>query len=286
MGSSFAYTKTDSILKVDNVSLSLDGKQILRNINFDIKEINRNDSIAGEVIGVLAPSGMGKTQLMNCLCGYYNPVDNNDPDDYTYMTGNVLIGKDQKQVQLGQVGLVQQNYPIWKHRTVNSILMKAAHKLHNGERKDKVETYLNHFNLMDKRELYPSQLSGGQKQRIGLAAAFINADNIVLLDEVTSGLDPIMTDKVLELIVSTANLNKDNVIVMVSHDVTNTLAVANSVIMLGKEKNLDGTTIPGATIKYSYDLIDLDFAWHPDIRNNPRFLEFAQEVRDNFKNLI
>lgn len=286
MASSLAYTKTGSVLAAKNLNLYLEGNHILRDINLDIQDLERPGCITGQIEAILAPSGTGKTQLLKCLCGYYNPEENNDPNGFAYMTGQVLIGKDQHPAQLGKVGYVQQNYKLWNHLTVYNNQLLAAHRLPKGERKDKVEAYLNHFDLWDKKDLFPNQLSGGQKQRVAIAQAFINAEGVVLMDEPFSGLDAIMISKVSELIVKTANLREENTIVIVSHDISNTLIIADTVYMMGKNHNPDGSLIPGATIKFVYDMVDLDLAWHENLRKDPRFNELVLEVRDTYKELI
>jgi len=286
MSSSIPYSKTNCLLNLQNINLFLQGNHILRDINLQILDIVRPGLCQGQILTILSPSGFGKTQLLKCISGLYNPKDNNNPKDFAYMTGQVSLGKEAKPVQLGDVGYIQQAYPLWNHRTVMSNLLLAAHKLPKGERDDKCSAYLNHFGLYDKKTFYPQQLSGGQRQRIAIAQAFLNADHVVLLDEPTSGLDTIMCDKLLEMIVTTANLDDSNSILIVSHDITNTLSISDTVVMLGKDKNLDGSYIPGSTIKNQYDLAELNFAWHPDLRKNPHFIDFCNLVRDNFRNLI
>ncbi len=287
MASSIAYTKTNSVFNVKGVNLFLEKNHILRDINLNILDIIRPDVTQGQIVGLLGPSGIGKTQLINCMCGLYNPIENDDPTDFAYMTGEVLISDKQRPVVLGDVGVVQQDYRLYRHRTVQENLLLAGHKLPAADRKSKAEAYMAHFDLIKHREKYPAQLSGGTRQRVAIAMSFLNAENVVLLDEPFSGLDPIMIDRVMQMIVSTANLQEENTILLVSHDVTNTLLISDTIAMLGLERNADGSAIPGATIKPTniYDLVDLDFAWHNDLRSNVHFAEFALLVRDNFKNL-
>lgn len=281
----FHYNKTDTILKINDVSLTLNGHLILKNINLDIKKIERPDCIQGSIKTILSPSGIGKTQLLKCIAGLYNCEDNNDPKGFAYFTGEVLITKKLKKVQLGDVGVVQQDYPVWRHRTVLSNLMRSAHRLPNNEKKDKVETYLNHFGLYEKRNLYPVQLSGGQNQRLAIAQSFINAEHTVLLDEPFSGLDVNMIDRVSEMIVNTANLDSENNIILVSHDIGSSCAIADELWLLGKDKDQNGNWIDGAYIKNKYDLIERNLAWHKDIRQLPEFFNLTAEVRNEFRNL-
>ena len=101
------YTLGDTLLKLQDVSLSFGTTKVLRDINLEIKDIKREDSITGQIWTLLGRSGVGKTQLMKIIAGLQTPS-----------SGQVLIGKDQRDVQPGQVGMVLQDYPLFTHRTV------------------------------------------------------------------------------------------------------------------------------------------------------------------------
>jgi len=268
------HSKTKTLLKIDNVSLSFGSNLILKNINLEIKDIVRPNMEQGQIVSLLAPSGIGKTQLLKIIANLQEPT-----------TGSVSIGESQKPVVLGDVGVVQQNYPLWKHRTVYSNLMRSAGKIPKAERKDKIETYLNHFGLFEKKDFYPANLSGGQKQRVAIAQQLLHADHFVLFDEPFSGLDCLSIDKVSEMLTSISLLDELNTIIIVSHDISSTCAISDTVWLMGRDKNPDGTPIAGAYIKKEYDLIERGLAWEKDIRNMSRFAEFTKEVRNEFKML-
>src|SRR3954469_19741363 len=105
----------DTILKAENVSLVLGGKTILRDLNLEIRDLYRPGIVTGQVVGLLGPSGIGKTRLFRILSG----ID--APD-----TGSVTIGKDCTPVQRGMVGVIAQNYPLFEHRTVLGNLTLSA----------------------------------------------------------------------------------------------------------------------------------------------------------------
>src|ERR1043165_1940642 len=146
----------DTILKAENVSLVLGGKTILRDLNIEIRDIYRPGYITGQVVGLLGPSGIGKTRLFRILSGM------DQPDQ-----GSVLIGEKCEPVRRGKVGVVAQNYPLFEHRTVSGNLELAARSagLSRSDAAAKAYTYLQRFNLEERGGLYPCQLSGGQRQR-------------------------------------------------------------------------------------------------------------------------
>ena len=107
------YTLGETILTVKDVSLKLQDKLILRDINLEVKDIIRPNVNTGQIIGFLGPSGRGKTQLFKLLAGLNKPT-----------TGTIILGdgENASNVKAGDVGVVAQNYPLMEHRTVWSNL--------------------------------------------------------------------------------------------------------------------------------------------------------------------
>lgn len=268
------YTKTQLLLDLENISLAFGDNLILRDINLQVHDIVRPDVTQGQIVGLLAPSGIGKTQLLKIIAGLQKPT-----------TGTVKIGVGQTNVSPGEVGVVQQNYPLLASRTIQENLQIASRFLPKTESKEKVDFFLNHFGMWERRNYYPAQLSGGQKQRVAIAQQMLCSKYFLLLDEPFSGLDVNMIDKVSEMIVNISNLDELNTVVIVSHDISSTAAISDTLWMMGKDKHEDGTWIPGARIKKQYDLIKEELAWRPDIRNSTRFLDFTKQIRSEFKTL-
>ena len=182
---------TDTLLKVDHVSLAYDDKVVLRDVNAEIRDIVRDDCTQGQVVGFLGPSGIGKTQLFRIIAGLNHPT-----------SGEVLVNSSLTPVQAGMVGVVPQNYPLFENRTIFSNLMLAAKQRegNHGAARDRVMTYLRRLDMVDCAQLYPAQISGGQRQRIAIAQQLLCSDHFLLMDEPFSGLDVIMEAKVCELI--------------------------------------------------------------------------------------
>jgi polar amino acid transport system ATP-binding protein/sulfate transport system ATP-binding protein len=267
---------TDTLLKVDHVSLSYGDKIILRDVNAEIRDIVRPDRTQGQVVGFLGPSGIGKTQLFRIIAGLNQPT-----------SGNVLINSTLTPVKAGMVGVVAQNYPLFENRTIYSNLILAAKQTEkNGDAAhEKVLKYLKRLDMIDCSQLYPAQISGGQRQRIAIAQQLLCSEHFLLMDEPFSGLDLVMEAKVCELINEIACLDELNTIIVVTHDVTAAATVADHLWLMGRDRDASGNIIPGARIQETYDLIERDLCWHPDITNSTKFLEFVRVVKERFQTL-
>src|SRR5205085_1570814 len=115
---------------------------------------------------------------------------------------------------------------------------------------------------------------GGQRQRVSIIQQTLTGNKFILLDEPFSGLDLLMVDKVLELLVKISTLNDFNTLVIVSHDIENAMAISDTAFILANEEGKEG-----ATIKEQIDLISLDYAWHPDIKKNQGFQGLVEHVK-------
>ncbi|WP_199538215.1 ATP-binding cassette domain-containing protein [Emticicia sp. C21] len=270
------YSYKDTILKVDNVNLTLGDKVILENVNAEVRDATRPGSVKGQIVGFLGPSGIGKTKLFEIMAGLLKPT-----------SGNVYYGPDKEPAHPGCTGVVQQNYPLFMHRTVLGNLEIAAVKNYKNadERKTRIFSLLDRFKLRPYQDSYPAQLSGGQKQRVAIAQQLLCTDNFLLMDEPFSGLDINMVEEVSEMIVEIANMNEHNTIIIVSHDIVSTAAIADNLWLMGREKDKDGNPTSGSKIKYTFDLLERGLAWREDIRKIPEFTEMINEIRDLFHNL-
>jgi ABC-type sulfate/molybdate transport systems ATPase subunit len=268
--------KTKTILKAENISLNLGGTQILENINVEIKDIIRPNVTTGQIVGFLGPSGVGKTKFFEILSGLLAPT-----------TGTVVLGDPLEPVQAGMVGVVQQNYPLFNHRTVEGNLLVAAQKLYPSEKeaKEKIDVMLDRFRLTDKAKLYPAQLSGGQKQRIAIAQQLLCSKHFLLLDEPFSGLDINMIHEVQELIQEIANFNELNTVIIVSHDIVSTASISDTLWLMGRDHDSKGNVTSGGQIKHTYDLIEMDLCYEKNILDKSKFQDLLKEIRGIFPSL-
>ena len=270
------YTLGATILKVEGVTHSLGGVQVLRDLSLEVKDVKRPGRITGQVVGLLGPSGIGKTSLFRILAGLDKPD-----------SGRVLVGEEAKPVKAGMVGVVAQDYPLFAHRTVLGNLEVAGRQagLSGGDAHTKSHEFLKRFDLEAQAHRYPAQLSGGQKQRVAIAQQFMCSEHFLLMDEPFSGLDLIAIEKVCEMITEVANLHELNTIIVVTHDITAAMAVADTLWLMGKERDPAGKVLPGARVVASYNLLERGLAWRKGITSEPEFLQLQGEIRERFPRL-
>jgi polar amino acid transport system ATP-binding protein/sulfate transport system ATP-binding protein len=269
------YELRDVLLSVRNVSLSYDGKPVLTNVNADVRDIVRPNCVTGQIVGILGPSGVGKTQLSRIMAGLQEPT-----------SGQVTVTSKATPVRAGLVGYVPQNYPLLRHRTVSGNLIVAAKMAgaDDATARAKALDYLQKFELEDKWDVYPAQLSGGQRQRVAIAQQLLCSEHYLILDEPTTGLDPIMKDVVCNFIRQVAALNEENTILVVTHDIPAVLTMADTLWLVGRQRDAEGKSI-GASIAQTYNLIEREITWEPNVASTVAFQELAREIRARFETL-
>jgi len=261
------YQIKETILKVENVSLSYGNRQILRDINFEIKDIVRPEVTQGQIAALIGRSGVGKTQLFKILAGLNHPN-----------TGTVKIDVDLHPVVAGEVGVVYQNYILFNHRTIYDNLKIgldfSGHGTKTNEKDAIIKEYAQRFDLSEHLKKYPAQLSGGQKQRVSIIQQILTGNKFILLDEPFSGLDMLMVDKVMELLNKIATSNEYNTLIIVSHDVESALAISDTAFIIANEHGKEG-----ATLTETIDLMSLGLCWDPEIRHKPDFTKLIASIK-------
>ena len=269
----FSYEIKETILKVEDVSLQLGGRQILKDVNVSIKDIVRPNMKQGQIVGFVGPSGIGKTKFFEILAGLIKPD-----------SGRVLIGDPLTPVTPGRIGVVQQSYPLFNHRTIMGNLEVAASngEIPPNERNDKIKWMLDRFNLTDQARKYPAELSGGQRQRVAIAQQLLCSEHFLLMDEPFSGLDILMVDRVCQMLREIACSHEHNTIVVVSHDINATACIADTLWVMGRDRDASGSAIAGSKIKHTFDLAERDVCWHENAAARPEFKAVVDEVRALF----
>ena len=265
-----------TVLKATGIHLTLGSNVILRDVNVEVRDIHRPGKTTGQVVGLLGPSGIGKTRLFRILAGL------DAPD-----AGTVTIGEGAQPVSRGMVGVVAQNYPLFQHRTVMGNLQVAGAQagLAASAARERAHGFLKRFGLEDKAGLYPSQLSGGQRQRVAIAQQFMCSEHYLLMDEPFSGLDPNAVDEVSELITEVANLHELNTILVVTHDIPAAIEVADTIVLLGRDRDAAGKIVPGSRIQDTYNLIERGLAWRKGINTTREFMDLMREILARFPGL-
>jgi len=263
------------LLSVSDLWQKLGDAQILQGLSFDVRDRVRPDVVTGQVVGMLGPSGVGKTRLLRLIAGL------DDPDRGT------VRGPGGATLPVGSVGLVFQSYPLLAHRTVldNLIVAGEANGLSSSVARTKALALLERFRMSERARYFPAQLSGGQRQRVAIAQQLVAQKTFLLMDEPFSGLDPSALEDVTKLIVEVANMDELNTVVLVTHDIRSALLISDTLFMLGRDRDASGKVVSGAHIQKTYDLVDMGLAWRPDLDLDPSFPTIEREVKQAFKAL-
>jgi NitT/TauT family transport system ATP-binding protein len=264
--------KDEVLLDVAEVCLVLGESLILNQLSFQVVDRVREGTITGQIVGLLGPSGAGKTRLLRIIAGLDAP------------TKGSICGKDKALLPAGSVGYVFQDYPLLAHRTVRSNLELAGMigGMSAGDAHKRATELLATFNLSERDSFYPAQLSGGQRQRVAIAQQIMRPRQLLLMDEPFSGLDPSALASVMKLIVEVANMDELNTIVLVTHDIRAAMTVSDTLHMLGRDKEQEAA---GARVVWSYDMVERGLAWREDVQTLPEFIALEKEINARFKNL-
>lgn len=184
---------------------------LLEDINLKIEE--------GEFISLMGPSGSGKSTLLNCI----GMLDHFTNGGYTFLGEPVhsMREKNRSKLYKEYIGFVFQAYHLIDELTVlENIETPLLYKnVKSSERKALVADMLDRFNIVGKKDLFPSQLSGGQQQLVGIARALISKPKLLLADEPTGNLNSKQGEEIMELF---KELNDEGVtIIQATHSESN-----------------------------------------------------------------
>ena len=210
-----------NVLELVNVRKSFDTEVVLSNLSLSVPE-----HTATVLIGA---SGSGKSTLLRCI----NLLETID-DGQIFLDGkeisDPLINVDEIRRNLG---MVFQSFNLFPHKTVLENITLSPIKVH-GKSKDEANSHalalLKRFDLSDKADQYPDRLSGGQQQRVAIIRSLAVNPRLLLLDEVTSALDPVLVNEVLS---SVRDLKLDGMtMVLATHEMGFATQVADEVCFL------------------------------------------------------
>src|SRR5467141_3771928 len=184
---------------------------VLRRVNLDIQQ--------GEFITVMGPSGAGKSSLLNVLA----LLDDQWTGEYRFHEQAVhdLKRKQRGELAKRNVGMVFQSYHLLDDLTVQeNIDLPLSYKdIPRSQRQSLVADTLDRFQIVAKKDLYPSQLSGGQQQLVGIARAVIHKPDLLLADEPTGNLHSEQAKEIMQLF--RALNEQGTTVVQVTHSETN-----------------------------------------------------------------
>jgi polar amino acid transport system ATP-binding protein len=188
----------DKVIVIQDLVKRFGTAEILRGVSLEIEK--------GEVAVIIGPSGSGKTTLLRCinfLEEYQGGKIYVDGELMGYRENGSKLPEDTIAGKRADVGMVFQGFNLFPHMTALDNVMLGltqVRKLPQTEAEDRAVTWLKRVGLEDKLKAFPSQLSGGQQQRVAIARAVAMEPKVVLFDEVTSALDPMLVGEVLSTI--------------------------------------------------------------------------------------
>ena len=200
--------------------------------NFGLLEVLKGVSLSiheGEIVAVIGPSGSGKSTMLRCLNGLEEIQGGRIVVDGTVVSapGADLIGLRQR------VGMVFQSFNLFPHLTVErnvTLALTVAKKMHVGAAGEIAREVLGRVGLGDKLLAYPDELSGGQQQRVAIARSLAMRPKVMLLDEITSALDPELVGEVLRVLEQLAS--DGMTMLLVTHEIGFARNVANRIVFM------------------------------------------------------
>jgi polar amino acid transport system ATP-binding protein len=222
---------TQKVLCLDSVVKRFGDNVVLDHVSFDISK--------HEVVALLGPSGSGKSTLMKCV----NMLERvNDGQIWLGDTDITDPRVNQDQVRR-RIGVVFQQFNLFPHMTVLNNITLAARKVFKWDRdkaEEKAMGLLKRIGMDQKAREYPDRLSGGQQQRVAICRALMGDPELLLLDEVTSALDPMLVGEVLEMVSELKD--QGATILMATHEMSFAHRAADRIVLLRRGKIAENGT--------------------------------------------
>jgi polar amino acid transport system ATP-binding protein len=210
-----------TMLRADAVRKSFGDHEVLKGISLDVTE--------GEVVCLIGASGSGKSTFLRCL----NLLEEVDDGDIWLDDREITDPRIDADGIRGEIGIVFQAYNLFPHLSVEQNIMLGPVKVGGVDRsaaRAKAHELLGRIGLTEKAGAYPDALSGGQQQRVALVRAIAMQPRILLLDEITSALDPMLVGDVLDVI---RDLRAEGMtIVMATHEMSFAREIADRIVFM------------------------------------------------------
>lgn len=223
-----SQSKSQAKLELRDVYKSFGDKKVLQGLNLEVDE--------HEVVCLIGPSGCGKSTILRCI-DLLETIDSGS----IHFDGEEITDPAHDADQLRRrIGIVFQSFNLFPHLNVLDNVTLGARIAHKVDRKDaeaKARDLLDRFGLASLESSYPNKMSGGQKQRTAIVRALMSDPEVLLLDEVTSALDPELVGEVLTVIRELAE--RGLTMVLATHEMGFAKEVANRVGFLHEGRCLE-----------------------------------------------
>lgn len=206
------------MIKCKNLSLGYEGKAIVDNLNFEVNE--------GDYLCVIGENGVGKSTLIKTLLGLLKPIE-----------GEVIYNENLLATEIGYLSQQQQLLKDFPASVFEIVLSGCQSKVgirpfYNKKEKRDAKTKIKELGLSELKNRSFKELSGGQQQRVLLARALMAGQRLMILDEPVTGLDPIASKNMYDII-NNLNKIKKMTVIMISHDVKEVLNYSTKVLYIG-----------------------------------------------------
>ncbi|MGI6221463.1 MAG: amino acid ABC transporter ATP-binding protein [Coriobacteriales bacterium] len=211
----------EAVLRLDNVVKRFGNHTVLDHISFNV---NKHETVA-----VLGPSGSGKSTLMKCV----NLLEQVSDGQIWLGDLDITDPRVDSDKLRSRIGVVFQHFNLFSHMSVLNNVTLAARKVFKWD-KDRAEArameLLGRIGMEQKAKEYPDRLSGGQQQRVAICRALMMDPELLLLDEITSALDPLLVGEVLEMVEELKH--QGATILMATHEMHFARTAADRIILL------------------------------------------------------
>lgn len=226
----------DNLLTVKNLKIIYNTKfgevQAVKGVDFTIEK--------GQITAIVGESGSGKTSIARAIVRLLEKNGEINKESEIIFKGKNVISMDNKEIRKlrGAISIVFQQSvdslnPVMKIGNQIGESLMLHHCIKKKESIKEVITLLKYLNLdEDIAKMYPHELSGGMKQRAMIAIALASSPEIIIGDEITSGLDPLNQEKIVELLLSLKNAGTS--IILVTHDLSLAAAIADNILVIYK----------------------------------------------------
>jgi polar amino acid transport system ATP-binding protein len=221
-------TTTSPLLRVDRVRKAFGDHVVLDDLSLDVSE--------HQVVVLIGASGSGKSTLLRCI----NLLEEVDDGVIEVAGQEVTDPRVDANAVRARIGMVFQAYNLFPHlRVLDNVTLapRLVHKVGKAEARERAAAMLERVGLGAKAHAFPDELSGGQQQRVAIARALVTQPALMLLDEVTSALDPELVGEVLDLLGELKD--EGTTMVVATHEMAFARHVADEVCFLHEGRILE-----------------------------------------------
>jgi phospholipid/cholesterol/gamma-HCH transport system ATP-binding protein len=215
------------MIEFKNIRKAFDGRTVIDNVSAVMK--------AGQCNLIIGASGSGKTVLMKCMVGLFEP----DQGEILYSSQNftAMNNKDRTEIRK-EIGMLFQGSALFDSMTVQRNIMFPLNMFTDWaypKKLDRVNEVLERVNLKDSNKKFPSELSGGMKKRVGIARAIVLNPKYLFCDEPNSGLDPI-TSLLIDQLIKEITIEYNITTVVNTHDMNSVMEIGDYILYMHKGK--------------------------------------------------